>query len=138
MSMRLHFISRLALLIAAGFLVVSSQVWTGETLEWLFAVGGAVTIAVAAIDAFPRSVAQRAIDTLVVVLGAWTVVEALIFSGTELKWWSFGCACALAGLSVIGLAIHEMSTERVVHELSVTHDPSPAESVRGPLAGSRS
>ena len=59
-------------------------------------------------------VTQRGLDGLIALPGAWTVVEALIFSGTELKWWSFASACALAGLSVIGLAVHEMTTERVV------------------------
>ena len=38
--MRTHFISRLALLLTAGFLAVASQVWTGDTLQWLFVAGG--------------------------------------------------------------------------------------------------
>jgi hypothetical protein len=46
--MRIEFISRLALLLLAGFLVIASQVWTGGTLEWLFIVGGVVMIALAA------------------------------------------------------------------------------------------
>ena len=119
--MRTHFISRLALLLTAGFLVVASQVWTGDTLQWLFVAGGAVMIAGAAIDAAVRDhVAQRALDGLIALLGAWTVVEAFIFEGNDLKWWSFASAVALAALSVIGLVAHESNTERVVHELSVT------------------
>jgi hypothetical protein len=126
--MRTHFISRLALLLVAGFLVVASQVWTGETLEWLFIAGGAVMILTALADAVREHVAQRALDGLIVLLGAWTVVEAIIFDGTDLKWWSFASAAALAALSVIGLIVHESNTERVVHELSVTtgrtHEPA--------------
>lgn len=118
--MRLHFISRLALLFAAGFLVVASQVWTGDTLQWLFVAGGAVMIAFALADAIVPSGVQRAIDALLVALGAWTVVQAFIFDGNDLTWWSFGSACALAGLAGLGLIAHELSTERVVHELSVT------------------
>jgi hypothetical protein len=133
--MRLHFISRLALLLAAGFLVVASQVWTGDTLQWLFVAGGAVMIVLAVADAIAQNAAQRAIDALLVVLGAWTVVQAFIFDGNDLKWWSFASACALAGLAALGLIVHEMSTERVVHELSVTaghadHDVSPMPSQR--------
>jgi hypothetical protein len=118
--MRLHFFSRLALLLVAGFLVVASQVWTGGTLKLLFVIGGAVMIACAAIDASRKDTAQRALDGAIGLLGAGTVVQAFAFHGSNLEWWSFGCACALAALSTIGLMLHEMSTERVVHELSVS------------------
>jgi hypothetical protein len=126
--MRLHFISRLALLLMAAFGVVATQVWTGETLELMFVIGGALAIVLAAAETIAAGVAQLALDGLIALLGAWTVVEALVFGGTELKWWSFGSACALAALSAIGLAIHEMTTERVVHELSVTSGREPAAS----------
>ena len=118
--MRTHFISRLALLLTAGFLVVASQVWTGDTLQWLFVAGGAVMILVAAADAVREHVGQRALDGLIALLGAWTIVQAFIFDGTDLKWWSFASGVALAALSTIGLIAHESNTERVVHELSVT------------------
>ena len=118
--MRTHFISRLALLLTAGFLVVTSQVWTGNTLQWLFIAGGAVMILAALADSIRDHVAQRALDGLIAVLGAWTIIEAFIFDGNDLKWWSFASAVALAVLSVIGLVAHESNTERVVHELSVT------------------
>jgi hypothetical protein len=118
--MRTHFISRLALLLVAGFLVVASQVWTGGTLEWLFIAGGAVMILAALADSVREHAGQRALDGLIALLGAWTIVEAIIFEGNDLKWWSFASAVALAALSVIGLIVHESNTERVVHELSVT------------------
>jgi hypothetical protein len=117
--MRLHFISRLALLVGAGFLVVASQVWTGDTLEWLFIVGGAVMVAAAAIDAMAPGRAQRALDGLVAVLGVWSIVQAIVFEGSNLEWFSFATAAALAGLATIGLIIHENSAERIVHELTV-------------------
>jgi hypothetical protein len=119
--MRTHFVSRLALLLTAGFLVVASQVWTGDTLQWLFVAGGAVMLLGAAADAAVRDhVQQRALDGVIALLGAWTVVEAFIFEGNDLTWWSFASAAALAALSVLGLIAHETTTERVVHELSVT------------------
>jgi hypothetical protein len=120
--MRTHFITRLALLLTAGFLVVASQVWTGGTLEWLFIAGGAVMILFAAADAVRENVGQRAVDGLIALLGAWTVIQAIILDGNDLKWWSFASAVALAALSVLGLIAHESNTERVVHELSVTSD----------------
>ncbi len=121
--MRLHFISRLALLTTGSFLVVATQegVWTGNTLKWMFIVGGAIAIVLAAADAVLESAAQRGIDFLTALVGAWMVVEVLALSQGDVKWWSFGAAAAIAGLSAIGLVIHEWSTERVVHELRVTH-----------------
>ena len=128
--MRLHFFSRLALLFVAGFLVVASQVWTGDTLQWLFVAGGAVMIVAAAIDALRADTTQRLLDGIIGLLGAWTVIEAFAFEGSNLEWWSFASACALAALAAIGLVAHEMSTERVVHELSVSkpveHTPTAA------------
>jgi hypothetical protein len=140
--MRLHFISRLALLLVATFGVVATQVlathaWSEETLEVMFIVGGGVTIALALLDAIAGGVAQRALDGLIVLLGAFSAVEALSFGGNELRWWSFATAATLAGLSVIGLAIHEMTTERVVHELSVTSGQQSSEAARG-MAAARS
>lgn len=121
--MRLHFISRLALLIAGSFLVIATQegVWTGNPLKWMFVAGGALAIVVAAADAMHDAIEQRGLDFLTALVGAWMVVEAFALSQADLKWWAFGSAAAIAGLSAIGLVIHEWSTERVVHELRVTH-----------------
>jgi hypothetical protein len=121
--MRLHFISRLALLTAGSFLVVATQegVWTGNTLKWMFIVGGALAIVTAAADSVLESMEQRGLDFLTALVGAWMIVEVLALSQADIKWWSFGSAAAIAGLSAIGLIIHEWSTERVVHELRVTH-----------------
>lgn len=124
--MRTHFISRLALLLVAGFLIVATQVWSGNTLQWIFVGGGVIAIALAALDAAVRSVEQRALDGLIVLVGLGTIVEALLFDGANnLKWWSFACACGLAVLATIGLMLHEARSERVVHELSVTETAYP-------------
>jgi len=117
--MRIDFISRLALLLVAGFLVVATQVWTGGTLEWLFIVGGIVMIALAAVGLGRRPETQRGLDAVLAVLGVWSIVEAIVFTGSTLEWVSFATAVAGAALATVGLTLHEMTTERVVHELSV-------------------
>jgi hypothetical protein len=129
-DMRLHFISRLALLVAAGFLAVASQVWRGGTLAWLFILAGVVMLTAAALDAEEKGRAQRAIDGLIAILGAWAIVEAIVLTGASLRWFSFAIAVALAVLSAIGLVIHESSTERIVHEPTVAPNARP----RAPLA----
>lgn len=121
--MRLHFISRLALLITGSFLVLATQesIWTGSPLKWMFIAGGALAIVAVAADAMLDSIEQRALDVVTAFVGAWMIVGAAALSQGDVKWWSFGSAVAITALSAIGLTIHEWSTERVVHELRVTH-----------------
>jgi len=118
--MRLHFISRLALLVGAGFLVVASQVWSGDPLEWLFIAGGVVMVAAAAIDAEALGRAQRTLDGLIGLLGVWSIVQAIVFEGSNLEWFSFATAVVLAGLATLGLIIHESGAKRSVRERVTT------------------
>ena len=128
--MRTEFISRLALLVVAAFLVVASQVWTGGTLEWLFIVGGVVMIALAAADFAGTDALQRGLGALLGLLGIWSIVQAIVFDGSTLEWVSFATAVAAGLLAIIGLAAHEASAERVVHESAL----SPAADRPGALA----
>ena len=77
--MRIDFISRLALLLVAGFLIVATQVWGGGTIEWLFIVGGIVMIALAAGALGMAPGPQRTLDALLGVLGVWAIVQAIVF-----------------------------------------------------------
>jgi hypothetical protein len=117
--MRIDFISRLGLLLLAGFLVIATQVWAMGTVEWLFIVGGILMIALAAGSLAQPSGPQRTLDMAVALLGVWSIVEAIVFDGSTLEWVSFATALVGAALATLGLAIHEATTERVVHELSV-------------------
>jgi hypothetical protein len=117
--MRTDFISRLALLILAGFLLISTQVWAMGTVEWLFIVGGIAMIALAAASLSQPAGPQRTLDLIVAILGVWSIVKAIVFDGSTLEWVAFATAAAGALLATIGLVIHEATTERVVHELSV-------------------
>jgi hypothetical protein len=101
--MRTHFISRLTLLLVAGFLVVATQVWAGHTLRWIFIVGGAAMILLAAIGAMREDRPQQMLDGLVFLLGAWGIVEAIIFAGSTLKWVSFATAVAGVVIGTIGV-----------------------------------
>ena len=118
--MRIEFLSRLALLVVAAFLVVATQVWSGGTLEWLFIAGGVVMLLLAAADLRTRDVLQRGLDAVLGVLGIWSIVQAIVFDGGTLEWVSFATAVAAGLVAIAGLAAHEASTERVVHELQVT------------------
>jgi hypothetical protein len=117
--MRIEFFSRLSLLVVAGFLVVATQVWPTHTLEWLFIAGGIVTLVLAAAPGGAGSRRQRAVSAIVAVLGIWCVVQASIFNGDTMMWVSFATALGIGLLAIAALIDHEMSTERVVHELQV-------------------
>lgn len=123
--MRVHFISRTALMVGAAFLAVASQIWSGDTIQWLFVAGGVGMILLAAADAAREEMQQRMLDGVIALLGVWTIIEAFAFDGNDLKWWSFASATALFGLATIGLVMYEMTTERIVHELSVKHEHEP-------------
>lgn len=117
--MRITFLCRLALLVVAAFLVVVTQAWSGGTLEWLFIVGGIVMIVLAAIDFPVARATQRGLDVALAVIGAWSIIQALVFSGAAREWISFGTAVAAGLVAIVGLMLHELTTERVVHELAV-------------------
>ena len=117
--MRINFLSRLALLVAAAFLVVVTQAWSGGTLEWLFVVGGIVMLALAAVDFTAARAAQRRLDAALAVIGIWSIIQALLFSGSAREWISFATAVAAGLVAIGGLVLHELSSERVVHELAV-------------------
>ncbi|MDA0164350.1 hypothetical protein OM076_29035 [Solirubrobacter ginsenosidimutans] len=118
--MRIEFFSRLALLVVAAVLVVASQVWSGDTLQWLFIAGGLVMVVLAAAPGVAGTSRQRALGGIVAIVGIWSIVLAVIFTGDTLMWVSFATAVGAGLLAIAGLIDHEMSTERVVHELQVT------------------
>jgi hypothetical protein len=66
-----------------------------------------------------RGRSQRMLDGLIGLLGAWTVVASLVFSGSVVTWLGFASGIAFVALAVIGLTLHELYTERVVHSFEV-------------------
>lgn len=128
--MRIEFYSRLALMVVATFLIIATQVWPALTLEWMFIVGGVVMLVLAAADGGEGNRRRQALDGAIALVGVWSVVQAVVFTGDTLIWVSFGTALGAFLLAIGGLIEHETSTERVVHELQVT----PASARPGALA----
>jgi hypothetical protein len=118
--MRTDFISRLALLLVAGFLVIVSLVWAPRTIEWLFIVGGAVMIVLAAVD-WPQ---LTPLNGIVGLIGVWSIVQAVVFTGNTLEWVSFVTALAAVAAAVVGLAAHEVIAERLVRDRRFTRAAS--------------
>jgi hypothetical protein len=106
--------------LAGGFLAVSAMTFTAPIAGWLaFGVSTGVAVAgIAGILLAHRTSAKVGHGALAVV-GLWSLIAALVFSGTALTWLVFAGALAVAGVALGDLTAHELSTERVVHSLEV-------------------
>ena len=60
---------------------------------------------------------------LVSLLGVGSAVALIvtlpIYAGTTARWLAFALGCEVAGASLLALTIHEITSERVRHELEI-------------------
>ena len=119
--MNSRYLTNLALAVIGAVVVVVSLAWTPSTFMWIMLGSGIAGMTLAGTAALPRrGLAQRTLDGLIAVLGAWTIVASLVFSGSTVTWLGFASGITFVALAVIGLTLHELSTERVVHSFEVT------------------
>ena len=126
-----RFITNLVVLLAGGFVVVSSQTFGAQTTRWIaFGVAlGVLSVIALAQRSRARGGVQSGLDAMIGSLAVWSAVASMVFSGSTVMWLSFGDALGLAALAIGGLLAHELSTERVVHSLA-TGEPSSDSSVK--------
>src|SRR5437763_900442 len=119
--MSTRYLTNLVLALLGGFLIVTSQAFAVPTFSWLmFGVGIATLVITAPAVAMPRrGSAQRGLDYVFSLLGAWTIIASQVFAGPAITWLGFASGAALAILGVAGLTAHELSTERVVHSFEL-------------------
>ncbi len=118
--MNSRFLTNIGLALMGGFLVVVSQVWSVSVFMWVMLGIGAAAMALAGSVAIPgRGRVQLTLDSIIGLLGAWTIVASLVFSGSVVTWLGFASGIAFVALAVIGLTLHELYTERVVHSFEV-------------------
>ncbi len=131
--MKIRYLSNLALALIAGFLVVATQAFDLSAVKWLvFAIATGATALSLGTLVIDRNVVQRVISLVAGVVGGWTIIASLVFGLSTVMWLGFAGALALIGLAIIGLTVHEFTTERVVHSLEVQSEPSMRS--RDPLA----
>lgn len=119
----IRFIYGLAMVAAGMFLALVSRIWADDTVQWIAIVIGAIALlgGLAAAALTSRGPLERGSDLLISLLGVWTIASAFIFDGTTRLDFALWEGVALALLGGVGLFLHEQTTERVVHELQVTH-----------------
>jgi hypothetical protein len=63
---------------------------------------------------------QRALDGVIAVVSAWTIVASVVFHGATVRWLSTGEALALVALGIAGLAYNEVREQKAVRAASGT------------------
>jgi hypothetical protein len=110
--------------VAGAFLTVASMAWAAGTAGWTaFGVSIGLTVLATASAALAKKTSQRSGHSVLALVGLWSLVAALVFSGSALTWLVFADAIAVGVLALADLTIHEATTERIVHQLEV-RDPS--------------
>jgi membrane-associated phospholipid phosphatase len=118
--MNSRYLTNVSLALASGFLIVVSQAFAAPVFEWLMLAIGVVAVLISgAIVLRTRGRAQRALDAITGLLGAWTIIASLVFAGSVMTALGFASGLAFAALALAGLTLHELHTERVVHSIEV-------------------
>jgi Trk-type K+ transport system membrane component len=131
-----RFATNLLLALAGGFVVVESVAFASSVVGWVtlgVAIGILLVVAAAQLERV-RGLPQRGLDAVVALLGCWTVIASVVFTGTALAWLSFAEGCGFVALAVVGLVLHELKTERVVHSFKIEDARRPAEQYQRAVA----
>lgn len=117
--MRIRYLSFVSLGVAACFLIVASQAFPVLDIANLALGVGIGMLVVSAVTAyrFRRHTASLVSSALIAVVSAWMIVASQVFSLGTVQNLTFAESLAIAGLALVGLTGHELSTERVVHAL---------------------
>jgi hypothetical protein len=108
--MHARFAQSSLLALAGGFLVVASQSFTSGVTAWLAFAIGILAVVLAAVPAlFGARRWVLGLDAATGVLGAWTIVASLVFSGGAVRWLSFAEGAGFVALALAGLVVDHVS-----------------------------
>jgi hypothetical protein len=117
--------------VGGAFLAVVAMSFTASVAGWIgFGVFTGLTVLAFVSAVVARATGQKIGHTILGLVGLWSLVAALAFSGTVLTWLVFADAIALGVIALADLTAHEVSTESVVHRLVITETPAASESGR--------
>ena len=120
MKLSSRFILDNLFVIAAGFLAVAAMTWTIGVAHWVaFGVSAGVLVLAGLSAILVPTVARKIGHGVIGLAAAWSIVAALVFSGTVLTWLVFADAILVGVLALADLTAHEATTENVVHQLEV-------------------
>jgi hypothetical protein len=107
-------------LVAGAFLAIAAMTWTIGVAHWVaFGVSAGVLVIAGVSAALARRGSRATGHGLVGLAALWSLIAALVFSGSTLTWMVFYNAILVGVLALGDLAAHEATTENVVHQLEV-------------------
>ncbi|GAB2961193.1 hypothetical protein LWP59_04230 [Amycolatopsis acidiphila] len=110
-------------LLAGVFLAVTAVAFTATVAGWVgFGVFTGLAVIGAAGAVFATRLSARIGHGVLGLVGLWSLIAALVFTSPALL---FADALAVVLVALVDLTVHELSTERVVHQLDVrTTEPA--------------
>ncbi|NMO93734.1 hypothetical protein [Actinomycetospora sp. TBRC 11914] len=107
--------------VAGAFLTTAAFAFAAPVATWiafgifigLIALGGLGVV-------LDQHATGYATHGLLAAVGIWSLVATLVFAGATLGWLVVAGAVAAVVLGLADLVAHEVTTERVVHQLEVT------------------
>jgi hypothetical protein len=139
----LSFLTSMGVGLVGTFAIVSSFVWphatAGLSVRWLDFGIGVLAASIAIIGLIGRIGSRdRSLPslissslTLLAGLGGGGIVAVTLATTNayDTRWWTFALGAGLAGVALVASLIHELTTERVRHQLEVGHPVSEQELV---------
>lgn len=118
-----RFILDAAVLTLGAFLAGSAFAFSATAVYWLALVIFAVSVigAVAAAVIAKRNMFARTDHVLIGLVALWSFIATLAFTGSAFTWLVLIGAAVMGVVALVDLAAHEVTTERVVHQLDVRH-----------------
>jgi hypothetical protein len=138
--MRIRYFSFISLGVAAAFLVVATQSFVlPDIVNVSLGVGiGMVVVSLGIAARYRKHLPSLLCGLAAALVSAWMVVASQVFSPQAVQNLTFAEALGIAGLALIGLTAHELSTERVFHSLEMRAGAPVPESPREEMVGIRS
>jgi hypothetical protein len=141
----MHWLTHTTFGIAGAFVALTTFAWTGPVSSvhprwlWFGIAAAAASIALTALAELGLAARGRRwdaatiADAMLTAAGAVAALGLVVLTAVhgvhDLRWWTFGLSSGMVGLSLMGSTIHELTAERVRHELEVAHaatTPEPA------------
>jgi hypothetical protein len=113
--------------VSGAFLVAAALAFSAPVAGWIgFGVFTGLAVVAGTSAALARSTGRKAGHGLLALAALWSLIAALVFSGSVLMWLVLADAVLVGVIALADLAAHEVTTEKVVHQLVVTGTPAAA------------
>ena len=114
--------------VGGAFLAVSAMGFSASVAGWTgFGVFTGLALVAFTSLLYGQGRLRKVSHGLLGVVAVWSLIAALLFSGTALTWLVFAGAVALGVFALGDLAAHEVTTENVVHRLVISDPAAPVE-----------